>query len=73
MACAIDTGRPATYVVLAPQPGRVGQISLAAAIRAGAPEFPDAGWMQVHSLPLHDGAVDEVALLAYVESLVEAD
>lgn len=74
VACAIsDRGRPMTYVVLAAKPGRAGQISLADAMRAGS-DMQDVGWMQVHSLPRqHDGALDEVALLAYVESLVQDD
>lgn len=74
VACAIeDHGRPQTYVVLAARPGRAGAISLASAMAAGI-SIRDAGWMQVHSLPRHaDGALDEVALLAYVESLVQAD
>lgn len=74
VACAIsDHGRPMTYVVLAAKPGCAGQISLADAIAAGR-EMPDVGWMQVHSLPRQaDGALDEVALLAYVESLVQDD
>jgi uncharacterized protein (DUF952 family) len=73
VACAIsDRGRPMTYVVLAAKPGRAGQISLADAMAAG--KLPDVGWMQVHSLPRHaDGTLDEVALLAYVESLVQDD
>jgi uncharacterized protein (DUF952 family) len=73
VACAIDDhGRPQTYVVLAAKPGRAGQIQLAPAIANG--DVPDVGWMQVHSLPRHaDGTLDEVGLLAYVESLVQND
>jgi hypothetical protein len=59
--------------VLAAKPGRAGQISLADAMLAGN-DLLDVGWMQVISLPRHaDGALDEVALLAYVESLVQGD
>ncbi|MEO8700169.1 MAG: DUF952 domain-containing protein [Kofleriaceae bacterium] len=74
-ACAVvDHGRFTTYLVLAAKPGRAGQISLTAAIQAGAPDFVDAGWMQLYSWPLQpDGTLDEVALLAYVESLLEDD
>lgn len=73
VACAIeDHGRPQTYVVLGAHPGRAGEIKLRDALAAATIE--DAGWMQVHSLPRHaDGTLDEVALLAYVESLVEDD
>jgi uncharacterized protein (DUF952 family) len=68
-----DRGRPTTYGVLCPKRGREGQISLAAA-KAAAPELGDAGWMQLHSLPrLPDGTLDEVALLAYVETIVADD
>jgi len=74
LGCAIDDhGRPRTYVVLAAQPGRPGEISLQHAIAAGA-ELRDVGWMQVHALPRHaDGSLDEVALLASVESLAQDD
>jgi len=69
VACAItERGRPSTFVVLAAKPGRAGQISLADAIARG--RLLDTGWMQIHSLPRQvDGTLDEVALLAYVESL----
>jgi uncharacterized protein (DUF952 family) len=74
VACAIeDHGRPQTYVVLGARPGRAGEIRLKEAIAAGG-DVHDAGWMQVHSLPRQaDGSLDEVALLAYVESLVQDD
>ncbi len=74
VACAIeDHGSPQTYVVLGARPGRPGEIALDRARAAGA-GVPDVGWMQVHSLPQHaDGTLDEVALLAYVESLVQDD
>lgn len=74
VGCAIeDHGRPLTYVVLAARPGRPGEIDLKAAMALGS-ELRDVGWMQILSLPLlPDGAVDEVALLAYVESLVQDD
>jgi uncharacterized protein (DUF952 family) len=74
VACTItDHGRSMTYVVLAAKPGRAGQISLADAMHAGR-QLSDVGWMQVHSLPRQaDGVLDEVALLAYVESLVQDD
>ncbi len=73
VACAIeDHGRPQTYVVLAAKAGRAGQIQLASAIANG--DELEAGWMQVHSLPRHaDGTLDEVGLLAYVESIVQND
>lgn len=74
VACAIeDHGRPQTYVVLGARPGRAGEIKLREAIAAGA-GLEETGWMQVHSLPRHgDGSLDEVGLLAYVESLIEND
>lgn len=74
VGCAIeDHGRPQTYVVLAARPGRAGEISLEDAMAIGS-DLRDVGWMQVHSLPRQaDGEVDEVALLAYVESLVQDD
>lgn len=74
VGCAIeDHGRPQTYVVLAARPGRAGEIDLKAAMAIGS-ELRDVGWMQIHSLPRQpDGAIDEVALLAYVESLVQDD
>ncbi len=74
VACAIeDHGRPQTYVVLAARPGRAGEISLEDAMAFGS-DLRDVEWMQVHSLPRHgDGELDEVALLAYVESLVQDD
>jgi uncharacterized protein (DUF952 family) len=74
VACAIeDHGRPQTYVVLAARPGRAGEIDLPSAIAIGH-ELREVGWMQIHSMPRQpDGAVDEVALLAYVESLVQDD
>jgi len=74
VACAIeDHGRPQTYVVLGARPGRAGEIALDRARATGA-GLADAGWMQVLSLPRHaDGTLDEVALLAYVESLVQDD
>jgi uncharacterized protein (DUF952 family) len=74
VGCAIeDHGRPQTYVVLGAKPGRAGEIKLRDAMTTGA-VIADAGWMQVHSLPRQpDGSLDEVALLAYVESLVQDD
>lgn len=74
IGCAIeDHGRPQTYVVLAARPGRPGEIDLEAAMALGS-DLHDVGWMQIHSLPRQsDGEVDEVALLAYVESLVQDD
>ena len=81
--CSVfDRGRTAIYVVLAAKPGRAGQISLRDAMEAANPDDLNAsgevvgyaGWMQLHSFPrLPDGALDEVALLAYVESLVQND
>lgn len=65
-------GRAMTCVVLAPKKGREGQISLATVMMIAAPAYQDAGWMQLHSLPrLADGALDDVAVLSYVETLVE--
>ncbi len=74
VACSIDDhGRPTTYVVLAAKLGHAGKISLAEAMRRGEGGIP-AGWMQCHSLPRQaNGELDEVALLAYVESLVQND
>ncbi len=74
VGCAIeDHGRPQTYVVLAARPGRPGEIDLETAMALGS-DLRDVGWMQIHSLPRQpDGEVDEVALLAYVESLVQDD
>ncbi len=74
VGCAIEAhGRPQTYVVLAARPGRPGEIDLEAAMALGS-DLPEVGWMQIHTLPRQpDGAVDEVALLAYVESLVQDD
>lgn len=75
VVCEVSPGgRPSTYGVLSPKRGREGQISLAAVQRAAEPDFTDAGWMQLHSLPrLPDGKLDEVALLSYVETLLESD
>lgn len=74
LACAIeDHGRPQTYVVLAARPGRAGEITLKDAMAIGS-DLREVGWMQIHSLPRQaDGSIDEVALLAYVESLVQDD
>ena len=74
VACAIeDHGRPQTYIVLAARPGRPGEISLQEAMAIGS-DLREVGWMQVHSLPRQaDGEIDEVGLLAYVESLVQDD
>lgn len=78
--CSIfDHGRTAVYIVLAAKPGRAGQIALHTAMEAAQPEDLNAsgevvgyaGWMQLHSFPRQaDGSLDEVALLAYVETLV---
>ena len=72
MCSVLDHGRTTRYIVLAAKPGHAGQISLRAAMAAAAADALEAGWMQLHSFPeLADGTLDEVALLAYVESLLE--
>lgn len=60
----------APYGVLAPHPGREGQISIASVIAELGNDL-HLGWLQVHSLPrLPGGALDEAALLAYVEGVL---
>lgn len=71
VACEVTVvGRPTVVCACAPKRGSEGQIVLDAVRRAAHPEFADAVWMQLHSLPrLGDDTLDEVALLMMVETL----